>query len=231
MKLYARFAGLLLAALVCFPPASADEGPGRIHTQTQASDGGVIRGAVDGARLSHAIAVERDLTRVFLGRVEEDGAGFRFERLPVGRYDLVLITRDGRLFEGLELGGEEEPEPVRLEKLAAGVAKADGFFNRHRIHRRGFAGERALVLVERLRDKHIFKHSGETLEAGVRRLEIISFQAAGDDWRMVRTRHIHRVEIPREAAPPFLLHRHLSALSNLRVAARERVLPRLDLTR
>ena len=38
----------------------------------------------------------------FVGTIEENGA-FRIERLPYGTYDLVLLTKDARRFEGFHL--------------------------------------------------------------------------------------------------------------------------------
>lgn len=219
----------LTALALCSATILADEGPGRIYTQPTPADTARISGSVTGARLTHAIAVERDRVRVYQATLADDGATFRFDHLPVGRYDLVLVTRDHRVFEGLELGAPPALDAVRATNLAAGVAKADTFFNRHQRHRAGATDERALVFVERIRDNPTVKHSGEALDAHLRRLEIIEFQPAADDWLMVATRHLLREQIPRSPNPPFLAHHHLPALSNIRAAAKPRVLPTLDL--
>ncbi|MCU0780918.1 MAG: hypothetical protein MUF04_07430 [Akkermansiaceae bacterium] len=226
-------AATILTALttlaLCSLTVLADEGPGRIYTRPDPADAARISGSVTGARLTHAIAVERDRVRVYQATLTDDGATFRFDHLPVGRYDLVLVTRDHRVFEGLELGAPPALDATRAANLAAGVAKADTFFNRHQRHRAGASEERALVFVERIRDNPTVKHSGEALNAHIRRLEIIEFHPAADDWQMVRTRHLFREQIPRFPDTPFLTHHHLPALTNIRAAAKPRVLPALHL--
>ena len=207
---------ILLAA--CASLAWAD-GPGRIYTKPVAGDAGAITGRVDGGTLTHAIAVERDRTRVFLADLADHGASFRFPGLPVGRYDLVFITTDGRVCEGLNLG---EPKPTLSEAsrkyLEERVTKADSFFNRYQIHRIGFDGDRAFLFVERLRDRTILRQSGENLGAYLRRFEIIEMQEATDDWQMIGTRHLYREEAPLGNSISFFRHFHLPALGGLRVA-------------
>ena len=220
--------GCILTTLA--PPARAD-GPGRIYTQPAATDTGTITGKVKGAALTHAIAVERDRTRVYSGKLDPDGAGFRFSNMPVGRFDLVLVTRDNRVLEGLALGAAADLPADRTQHLKQGVAKADSFFNRHRQHRTGVNDGVALVFTERIRDGQILRGSGEELNACLRRLEIIELREADDDWQMVRTRHIYREETPRLKGIPFLVHRHLPALGGLRLAGTARDLGTIDLTK
>ena len=222
---------ILLAIILTFPPPLARaDGPGRIYTKPLTTDAGVISAKVKGAVLTHALAVERDRTRVYLAALDPDGAGFRFSNLPVGRFDLVLVTRDNRVLEGLALGAAVALPGDREKHLEAGVTKADSFFNRRVRHRTGISDGIALVFVERLRDEQILRGSGEDLGAGLRRLEIIELHEAGDEWQMVRTRHLYREETPRQKGIPFLTHRHLPALGGVRVAATARDLGIIDLT-
>jgi len=221
----------LLAFFLTFIPLPAlADGPGRIYTKPLSTDTGTINAKVQGALLTHALAVERDRSRVYLATLDADGAGFRFANLPVGRFDLVLVTKDHRVLEGLALGAEVALRADRAKHLDDGVAKADSFFNRRILHRCGVTDGVALVLVERLRDGQILRGSGEDLNAGLRRLEIIELHEADDEWQMVRTRHLYREETPRQPGLPFLSHRHLPALGGLRLAASPRDLGTLDLT-
>ena len=225
-------ASLILLAIVltaASPPAQAD-GPGRIYAKALGTDSGVIAGKVKGAVLTHALVVERDRSRVYLAALEAGGTGFRFANLPVGRFDLVLVTQDGRVLEGLGLGAAAALPEDRAKHLEAGVTKADSFFNRRICHRCGIDDGTALVFVERIRDGQILRGSGEELNAGLRRLELIELREAADEWQMVRTRHLYREEIPRQQGLPFFTHRHLPALGGLRVAAAPRDLGTLDLT-
>ena len=219
---------LIVFILACLP-AFAD-GPGRIYTKPLSTDTGSITAKVHGAVLTHALAVERDRSRVYLATLDADGAGFRFGNLPVGRFDLVLVTKDHRVLEGLALGAQAALPADRAKHLDAGVAKADSFFNRRILHRRGVVDGVALVFVERLRDGQILRGSGEDLNAGLRRLEIIELHEADDEWQMVRTRHLYREETPRQPGIPFLSHLHLPALGGLRLATIPRDLGTLDLT-
>ena len=219
----------IAATLLACLPVHAD-GPGRIYTKPEAADTGSLTATVVGAELTHALAVERDRTRVFLGTLDAAGKSIRFDKLPIGRYDLVLVTKDQRIIEGLALGAAAALPADRSAHLAAGVAKADTFFNRHKSHRAGVDGEVALVLVERIRDTTILRGSGEQIDAHLRRLEVIELRAADDDWQMARTRHLYREEFPRTKDAPFLLHQHQAALGGLRVAGAPRDIGSIDIT-
>jgi hypothetical protein len=222
---------LIAATLASLSPLALADGPGRIYTKPADADSGVISGTVKGAELTHAIAVERDRTRVFLGTLVSAGSGFRFEKLPVGRFDLVLVTKDGRVIEGLGLGPTATLAADRATHLEAGVTKADSFFNRHLSYRFGVEGEVALVLVERVRDGQILRGSGEEIDANLRRLEIIEMREAADEWQMVRTRHLYREEAPRVKGMAFFSHQQLPALGGLRLAGTQRELGVIDLTK
>lgn len=221
---------LIWSVMAAVSPIAGADGPGRIYTKPAEADVGSLSGTVAGAVLTHAMAVERDRTRVYLAALDAAGAGFRFEKLPVGRYDLVLVTKDGRVIEGLGLGAGDERDAPRMKNLEAGVAKADSFFNRHLVHRAAVAGDVALAFVERIRDKQILRGSGEEIQASLRRLEIIEFRAAGDDWQMVRTRHLYREEAPKIQGLSFLTPNHIPALGGLRLAVTPRDLGTIDLT-
>ena len=210
-------------------PFAMADGPGRIYTKPVDTDTGLISGTVKGAVLTHAIAVERDRTRVYLASLDAAATGFRFEKLPVGRFDLVFVTKDNRVIEGLGLGPAAALSEDRAKHLATGVTKADSFFNRHVRHREGVEGEVALVFTERIRDGQILRGSGEEINANLRRLEIIELRQADDEWQMVRTRHLYREEAPRVKGLPFLTHRYLPALGGLRLAGTQRELGVIDL--
>ena len=221
---------ILMATMAAtMAPLAWADGPGRIYTKPADTDTGIISGTVKGAALTHAIAVERDRTRVYLATLDAAGTGFRFEKLPVGRFDLVLVTKDNRVIEGLGLGPTPKLPEDRANHLEAGVAKADSFFNRHVSRRSGVEGEVALVFTERIRDGQILRGSGEEINANLRRLEIIELREAGDEWQMVRTRHLYREEAPRVKGLPFLTHSYLPMLGGLRLAGTQRELGVIEL--
>ena len=191
--------------------------PGRIYTAPDNAAPGGIQGSVT-VELTHAIAIDHDRLHVYLAELSDGGRAFHFAHLPVGKYDLVLVTKDGAIYEGLALGDATASlSPASLKNLETRIAVADSFFNRHMVHRTGIEGDRILAFVERIRDKTILKQSGEKLDSNLRRLEIIELQQAADDWQMVTTRHIYREDEPIEDNPPFLKHFFFSALGNIRV--------------
>lgn len=220
---------LLMAMMLAVSPMARGDGPGRIYTQAVDTDSGIISGKVSGSKLTHALAVERDRKRVYRATLDGGGTGFHFEKLPVGRFDLMLVTSDNRVVEGIGLGAETKLTDDRAKHLKEGVAKADSFFNRHMIHRVGMGEGFVLVFAERIRDGVILRGSGEQIDACLRRLEIIELREADDDWQMVGTRHLYREETPQIKGIPFLSHLYLPALGGLRLAGTPKDLGTIDL--
>ncbi len=191
--------------------------PGRIYTAPDPTAPGGIEGTSP-LPLTHALAVERGRLKVYRASLDANQKAFRFPNLPVGKYDLVLVSTGGIVFEGLDLGEPPaDPDPVSRENLEKRVAAADSFFNRHTAHRIGTAGDQALIFVERIRDRTILKQSGEKLDANLRRFEIIELARAADDWQMTTTRHIYREEEPVRTSPAFMKHFFVSTIGNLRI--------------
>ena len=205
----------LLLSFWLVAAALADEPAQRIYTAPDATARGGIRGVVN-VVLTHALAVEHDRTRVYRGTLSDGNKGFSFSGLPVGKYDLVLVTADG-VYEGLALGEQTRDLPAgSLENLKKRVNAQDAFFNRTLIHCVGFDGDNALVFVERIRDKLILKQSAEKLDATLRRLEVMELAQAGDDWQVTTTRHLYREEQP-PGGINFLKHGFARELGSLRV--------------
>lgn len=211
MKLF--FSILFLALLPCAGFAQA----GRIYTQPEPANTGALHGKAPG-ELTHAMAVERDRVRVYSAALEDSGTGFRFEQLPPGKYDLVLVSKDGAVYEGLELGKPAELSSESQANMEKRIAVADGFFNRHTIHRTGVSedGEILLAFVERYRADNVLKGSGEALGKLVRRLEIIELTRATEDWQMSASRHLYREGEPMDKTQ-FLKSQHLPGLGGIRV--------------
>jgi hypothetical protein len=191
--------------------------PGRIYTKPDPAATGGIQGQA-GIELTHAIAIDQERVHVYLAELSEAGKSFNFAHIPIGKYDLVLVTKDGAVYEGLTLGDPADSiTGTSLKNLQTRIAVADAFFNRSEVYRIGLDGERVLAFVERIRDKVTLKQSGDVLDANLRRLEIIELEQATDDWQMATTRHIYREELPRTDSPPFLKHIYFSGLGNIRV--------------
>lgn len=219
---------LLLLCLVALPAWAQKQ---RIYTVPDAQATGQLEGTLPVGELTHALAVDSERVKVFRGSVISGSNRFVFEHLPVGKYDIVLVTKERRIYEGLRLG---EPGTSLTSGLRANlekrIGKADEFFNRSTIHRIGIDGERALAFVERVRDKgDILKQSGESLGANLRRLEIIELDQATDDWQMISSRHIYREEEPIVKGAAFCRSAFVPELSAVRVVDRAKELGNLTL--
>ena len=145
---------------------------------------------------------------------------FRISGLSTGKYDLILVTKSGAVFEGVELGEDASKLPaVSVKNAEERINQADTFFNKVTIHRTGLIedGEKQLLFVERVRDKEILKQSGEVLKANLRRLEVVELIKAADDWQFLNTRHIYREEAPVGPGMAFFAHRYVPGLGNVRV--------------
>ena len=152
--------------------------------------------------------------------MSDGGKSFRWTGLPIGKYDLVLITKSGAIYEGVVLGEDTAKlSAVSLKHLDERVTKADTFFNKARIEHTGLIddGGQLLAFVERLRDKQILKQSAAKLNANLRRFEVIDFTKAGDDWQMMTNRHLYREEAPVGPNMEFFRHVFLPTLSGIRI--------------
>jgi hypothetical protein len=209
----------MLGALALMTAVAMAKETGRLYAHPDAADKGAVRGRLADGEVRLAAAVDQSREKVFLGKPLPSGA-FAFERLPVGKFSLALVTRAGALVEGLPLGDEaawRALEPARADHLRKRIGEADSFFNRSKIHRVGLEGDRALALVERIRDKLVLKGSGAALPAFLRRLEVVELARADDDWELMSSRHFYREEEPQVPEMPFLSHRHEPALGGIRV--------------
>jgi hypothetical protein len=188
------------------------------YTHPKPDAGGGIRGKVD-KPLFTAIALERDRTSSYKAVLEEAGTRFVFPGLPTGKYDLIFVTKDDRLVEGLFLGEPgTEVTGDNFKNFEERVKVADAFFNKYQIQRFGVIenGTKILALVERMRDRDTLTQGGEKLSGAVRRLEIAQFDKAADTWSFLVNRHLYR-EQEAPGKTQFLKSRHLPQLSGIRI--------------
>lgn len=228
MKVTLLFLASLLLLLPCaFLAADTEQ---RIYTVPDPADGGGLRGRV-GVVVTHALAVDHERVRVYRADMTDGGHAFLFPHLPTGKYDVVLVTKDGGVFEGLTLGGDSPPADLpagSLAHLKERIEKQDAFFNRCVVQRAGFGEDNALAFVERVSDKEILRQDGTRLPSSLRRLEVIELARAADDWQVTISRHLYREEQP-PGALPFLKHGFVPALGGLRVIDRVKDLGSISL--
>ena len=208
---------LLALVISCLPSLLAEDTVQRIYTEPSVQDAGGIKGVCQ-ANITHALAVNHDHLRVYRGQVSADGRAFTFVHLPVGKYDLVCVTKDRAVYEGLALGEDQRANlpAASLANLKKRVEAQDAFFNHARIHRLGFDGADVLLFVERTSDRQILKQNGEPLGADVRRLELLAMSQAADDWQVTGTRHLYREEQP-PGGIDFLADIHVPEFASVRV--------------
>jgi hypothetical protein len=213
---------LISLALVCLAADTYDkryvDTNGRIYTAADSSNPGGITGSISKGEIRFAVAVDHDRKRAY--RVECNGSpDFSFTGLAVGKYDIVLVMTDNKVYEGLALGDPATSlKPEQQQNLQKRVAKADEFFNRSVIHRAGVVEERVFVFVERIRDRKMLKQSGAVMDAEMRRLEVIELTQATDDWQMTSTRHLYREPEPGAGRQrPFLEPKYVPGLGSIRV--------------
>ena len=210
---------LRLILVLCLAVVSAyAENTKNFYTKPKPEAGGGITGKVD-SPLFIAIALERDRTSSYKGQLEDSGAKFVFKGLPTGKYDLILVTKDDHVVEGLFLG--DEPTTVtgeNLKRLEERIAAADGFFNKYQLQRFGLIenGAKILAFIERMRDKPALTQGGETLQGAVRRLEIAQFDRSADTWSFLVNRHLYR-EQEAPGKTQFLKNHHVPQLGGIRV--------------
>ena len=217
MKLPRSLCLLAAAAVLALPCVLAADTVQRIYTAPDAKDAGGIKGSCD-AHITHALAVNHDRLRVYRGEVSADGRAFNFPHLPVGKYDLVMVTKDKVVYEGLALGDPARADlpPASLANLKTRIEKQDAFFNHTLVHRLGFDGPNCYAFVERTSDRKILRQDGNLLGANLRRLEIMEIAQAADDWQVTTTRHLYREEQP-AAGIDFAKDRFVPEFGNLRV--------------
>jgi len=190
---------------------------GRIYTAADPSNPGGIAGSISKGDITYAMAVDHDRKRVYRGECK--GSDFSFRGIAVGKYDIVIMTSDGKVYEGLALGEPTKSlSPALLQNLQKRVAKADEFYNRSIIHRAGVVEDRAFAFVERIRDRRMVKQNADLMDAEMRRLEVIELTQSTDDWQMTESRHIYREPEPGAGKHrPFLEPKRIPALGNIRV--------------
>ena len=210
--LFASLFAILLIASAAFGQA------GRIYTKEAPDDAGALTGRV-GTELTHVVAIEHDRTRVYLAALSGGGREFRFAHLPIGKYDLVLFTKSGAVYEGLALGTAPQLSEPSAKHLQERMAAADGFFNQATFHRTGISedGDTVLAFVERYRANNVLKQNADALNELVRRFDIIEFTRATDDWQLTTSRHIYREGEPIPKLPQFRKTFQVPALCGIRI--------------
>lgn len=208
----------------------------RLYTAPDPSASGGIRGEITSPEkpIEAIFALPPDDPKlVYEGKIEgSDRRMFCFENLPMARYNLFVVYRDG-FYEGLELSREADTltESDR-EKIKYIVTESDPFFTKKTIHRVAGTtgrGNFARCVVTMSRDRQTL-NADDTLIVGFRRtFKLIWLKDVGVGWQVVQKRDIYPLTVdgPRMSIP----HHYSRALSRIRVTDSVKDLGALDLAK
>ncbi len=228
----------VLAAWLCLPVTVADAGhddpPMRdtLYTDPDPSAEGGLTGTViyPRDRLVAVLAMPpHHPRRVYRGNITDGGNGFRFQGLPIAKYDLILVFEKA-FYEGLTLTYEEDTlTAADREAIADHIHQSIPFFDVKRIHRiQGTTGREgtARSVLQELRTREIRRTPPGTR---VRSLKLAFSEDVNIGWQMVRTREILHQEARPGHFKELLQHYYHPGLSDIRVINRVRDLGELDL--
>ena len=225
----------LLLALTLFLPLmalAAEKGRGtgtvqssQLYTPPDPSATGGLTGRLEPAAKPVvavlALAVD-NWKLVYRGTLEDGGRAFAFTGLPVGRYDLVVVTADA-VYEGLTLARADDTLTADERKaIEAAILKSTPFFDTKRMHRSaGVGGEegKARVFLQEVRTRPVTLQSAEVRnDIQVRSLKLVLTECAGrPGWALVNTREIIRQEVTEGQVKGLLAHHYVPRLGGIRV--------------
>lgn len=222
-------------------PAPEDPlvGRSRLYTAPDPSNPGGIQGHILRPRqpIEQILAIPPDEPRlVYQGTIEgSDKQGFRFEGLPMRKYDLVIIYRNS-FYEGLQLlRGESTLTDDDKAKIDTSIQKSEPYFPYKIIHRlEGETGRgnsaRAICTYYLDRKSALLFNShegGYSRDDPRRTFKIVILKQVGPGWQIERSRDL----FPIWATPGTLKpkHEYRKQLSRIRVADSVKDLGTIDL--
>lgn len=227
-----------LAAATCLmvsrTVAGHDDPPMRdtLYTDPDPSANGGLRGTVVYPldRLVAVMAMPPHNPRsVYRGEITGGGNGFRFQGLPIAKYDLVLVFEKA-FYEGLTLTYDEDTLTEEDRRaIAAHIHQSIPFFNVKRVHRiQGTTGREgtARSVLQELRTREIRRTPPGTR---VRSLKLAFSEDVHIGWQMVHTRELLHQEARPGHYKELLTHHFHPDLGDIRVINSIRDLGELDL--
>jgi hypothetical protein len=139
-------------------------------------------------KVSSAVAVAADVKVESAGKI--DGASITFDKLlPETPYDVRLTLADGTIVQGVDLNwyNEEEPKadagPLTDEdrKEMLGIISIPDFYNKHEILVYQGSHDRAVTLVQLIRDKDFYAGKGQVIW----RIELYYFKNQHGGWEKI----------------------------------------------
>jgi hypothetical protein len=222
---------LVMAALIVVAAGASAERE-RLYTAPDPAAAGGIQGTIASPvrPLEQVLAIPPDEPgSVYEGRIAgEDRRAFRFEGLPMGKYDLVVIY-DDCFYEGLRLQRDADTlTPRDRARIEQTVQASEPYFTRKFIHRAEGAtgrGQLARAVCTYLRDRP----SAEGHTDYRRTLKLVMLKDVGPGWQIVRARDLFPVSVKPTLAQP--RHHYAVVLGGIRVTRAIKDLGEIHLTR
>jgi len=219
-------------------PASGTVQSTRLYTSPDALAGGGILGVIAQPRveIKGAFAVNsNDPSKVYRGKISEDGREFSFTGLPVGKYDLMILY-PGDFYEGFRLHrGEGSLTKKDLTHIDETVGRSVPFFDTKKIHRvtgsTGTAGAARAVLQELRTNKIVDQQAVEMVGYQIRSIKLAMLEDVGVGWHLVRSREIVRTEVAPGLVKGLIRHHYHAPLGGIRVTRTVKNLGQLNLGR
>lgn len=224
-----KHALLIIAALSLAGGVRAERD--RLYTPPDPTAGGGIQGMVvyPVLPIEQILAIPPDEPRfVYKGYLAgPDRRAFRFEGLPMRKYDLVVIYKD-RFYEGLRLQrGANTLTPEDRTKIKNIVQASEPYFTKkiiHRVEGTTGRGNLARAICTFLRDRP----SADGHSDYRRTFKLIMFKDVGPGWQVVRARDLYPVSV--KPGSEGSRHRFTKVLSGIRVTRSIKDLGELRLT-
>jgi len=217
--------------MICLAGAASAQNPPertRLYTKPDSANTGGLKGSVGSPALpiEEILAVATDdVEQVYEGEIlGAQRNEFQFKRLPVGKYDLMVIYAS-EFYEGFRLNREASTlTPEDLGKIDASIQKSEPFFTKKILHRvegetgRGQGARTLCTYVRENGSELVFeKFEGKFSRPDFRRtFKLVLLKDVGPGWQIVRARDLYPVWMNPKAALP--AHKFSTALQQLRVA-------------
>jgi hypothetical protein len=215
------------------------EGRSRLYSEPDPSSPGGIQGRIlrPGKPIDQILATPPDEPRlVYKGTITgDDQQSFRFEGLPMRKYDLVVIYENA-LYEGIQLHrGRSTLSLDDQSKIRTQIENSEPYYPHKIIHRlEGQNGRgnysRAICTFYQDRPSELLfnKHEGGYIRDDPRRaFKVVILKDVGAGWQIVRARDLYSKWVtPGTMNPP---HNFRSKLSRIRVADSIKDLGDIDL--
>ena len=214
-------------------------GRSRLYTDPDPSSPGGIQGRISrpSKPITQILAIPPDAPRlVYEGRIERsDRQGFRFDGLPMRKYDLVVIYENA-FFEGLQLHrGESTLTDEDVRKIEATVQKSEPYFPAKIVHRlegatgRGNYARGIYTYFQERKSDLLFNEyqGGWTRNDPRRTFKLVILKDVGPGWQIVRSRDLYPAWVTPGTLRP--KHEFRKQLSRIRVADSVKDLGVIDL--